>query len=88
MFQRFDPSVRDRDQMRKGNVQGPTVLLATAAIAACHQQAAVGEIEEAVRFGARFEMPGDRAPGVAAHGGRTVVITADAERHSLGGTSS
>src|ERR1700682_2953496 len=71
--------------MRKGCVEGGPALFAPTAIAARHQQAAVDEIKEAVRFGARFEMPRDSPPGIAAHRGGTIMVTADAERHSLGG---
>src|SRR5436190_1668312 len=87
LLERPDTSLVDRDQMRKGCVEGSTALLPAAPIAACHQQTPVGEIEEAIRFDARFEMSRDRAPAVATHRGRTLVMTANAERHSIGGAA-
>ena len=68
LFERLDAPLVDRNQMRKGSVEWRAALLAAAAIAAGHQQAAVGEVEELFRFGARLEMPGNLAPAVAPHG--------------------
>jgi hypothetical protein len=51
--------------MRESCVERRAVLLAPTAITARHQQAAVGEIEKTFGFGARFEMPRDRTPGIA-----------------------
>ena len=73
--------------MRKVCIKGRAALLAAAAIAARHQQAAIGQIDKSLRLGARVEMASDRAPGVAAHRGGTVVMAANAERHSLGGAA-
>jgi hypothetical protein len=87
LLERADAPLVDRHQMRKVCIKGNAALLAPAAIAARHQQAAIGEIDKSLRLGARVEMPGDRAPGVAAHRGRTVVMTANAERHALGGAA-
>jgi hypothetical protein len=70
--------------MRESCVERRAALLAPTAITARHQQAAVGEIEKTFGFGARFEMPRDRTPGIAPHRRGTIVIAADAERHSFG----
>jgi hypothetical protein len=51
--------------MRESCVERRAALLAPTAITARHQQAAVGEIEKTFGFGARFEMPRDRTPGIA-----------------------
>jgi hypothetical protein len=87
LLERPDAPSVNCNHMRKVCIESGATLLATAAIAARHQQAAIGQIEKPLRFGARVEMPGDRAPGVAAHRGGTVVMTADAERHSRGGAA-
>ena len=87
LLERLDAPLVDRDQMREGCVERGAALLAAAAITAGHQQAAIGEIEKPFRFGARLEMPGDRAPAVAPHRRGSVMIAADAERHALGGAA-
>src|SRR5437879_10558422 len=87
LLKRLDASLIHSNQMRKGCVQNGAALLAAAAITARHQQTAIGEIEKPFRLGVRLEMPGDRAPAVAPHGGGPVMIAADAERHALGGTA-
>jgi ABC-type branched-subunit amino acid transport system permease subunit len=84
LLESADTPLVDRHQMRKVCVKGNAALLALAAIAARHQQSAIGQIDKSLRFGARIEMAGDRAPGVAAHRGWTVMMTANAKRHSLG----
>ena len=82
-----EASLVNRDEMCKVSVEHSAGLLAPAAVASRHQQAAIGQIDKSLRFGARVEMPGDRAPGVAAHRAGTVVITANAKRHALGSTA-
>ena len=87
LLERLDASLVDRDQMRKGRIERGAALLAVAAITAGDQQAAIGEIEKLFRFGARLEMPGDRAPAVVPHRRGAVMIAANAKRHALGGAA-
>src|ERR1700738_4172464 len=87
LFERLDAPLVDRNQMRKGSVEWRAALLAAAAIAAGHPQAAVREVGGMFRGGARLAMSGNRAPAVAPHRGGTVVVATDAERHSLRGAA-
>ncbi|HMM88069.1 hypothetical protein [Bradyrhizobium sp.] len=87
LLQPLDASLVDCDQVGKGGIQHGAALLTSPAITALHQQAPVFEVEEFFRLGKRLEMTGDRAPAVAAHRGRAVVIAADAKRHPLGGAT-
>src|SRR5216684_1019854 len=87
LLKRLDAPLIDCDQMRESGVERCAALFAVSTIMSCHQQAAVGEIEKAVRLSACLEMPGYRAPAVAPHRGGTFVVAADAERHSLSGAA-
>jgi hypothetical protein len=87
LIERLYAPLVDRNQMRKGCIENGAALLAAAAITAGYQQTSVGEIEKPFRLGAGLEMPGDRAPAIASHRARAVVITADAERHALRGAA-
>src|SRR6187551_1586352 len=73
--------------MGESRIQRSTTLFAPAAIPALHQQTPVGEVREFFRLGAGLEMPGDRAPAIAAHRSGAVVVAPDAEGHALGGAA-